>query len=145
MPVLVLIGRILFSWIFVAAIMAHFKPEMIQSAATKGIPAAALLVPAAGILAFLGGLSISLGYYARIGGLCIVLFLIPVTLTMHAFWKESDPMHMHMQLTNFKKNIGLLGGALLIIWFGAGPLSIDAWRASREKNKTTTEYDVQKK
>jgi putative oxidoreductase len=30
-----------------------------------------------------------------------------------------------MQAANFMKNMGLLGGALLICYFGSGPLSLD--------------------
>lgn len=132
MSFLVPIGRILFSWIFLKSIVTHFNPAAIAMAETKGLPFAAFLVPASGVLAFIGGLSISLGYYTRMGAWMIVLFLLPVTFTMHAFWKETDPSHVQMQLTNFTKNIAMLGGALLITWFGAGPFSIDEWLASKK-------------
>jgi len=33
---------------------------------------------------------------------------------------------MQMQLAMFMKNLSMLGGALLITQFGAGPLSLDA-------------------
>jgi putative oxidoreductase len=44
---------------------------------------------------------------------------------MHAFWKETDPMQMQMQMSMFMKNMSMLGGALIIAYFGAGPLSLD--------------------
>jgi putative oxidoreductase len=34
-----------------------------------------------------------------------------------------------MQMVMFMKNISILGGALLISQFGAGPFSLDAWRS----------------
>jgi len=37
----------------------------------------------------------------------------------------TDPMMAQMQQAHFLKNVGLLGGALLIAYFGAGPLSLD--------------------
>jgi putative oxidoreductase len=48
-----------------------------------------------------------------------------VTLAMHAFWNVPDPMTRMMQQAMFMKNLGLLGGALLITYFGAGPVSLD--------------------
>jgi putative oxidoreductase len=87
-----------------------------------------LLVPLAGILAFVGGLSILLGYHARIGAWILVLFLVPVSLMMHNFWAVTDPMMAQMQRAMFLKNLSMLGGALLIAHFGAGPLSLDARR-----------------
>jgi putative oxidoreductase len=44
---------------------------------------------------------------------------------MHKFWTITDPMMKQMQMAMFMKNISMLGGALLITWFGSGPLSID--------------------
>ena len=55
---------------------------------------------------------------------------LPVTLSMHAFWAVKDPMAAGMQYAMFMKNVGLLGGALLIAHFGAGPFSLDARRTA---------------
>jgi len=71
-------------------------------------------------LAIVGGLSI-LGYRAKLSGRLIVLLLIPVTLMMHKFWL--------VQMILFRKNVSMLGGALLITQFGAGPFSLDPWRS----------------
>jgi putative oxidoreductase len=38
-------------------------------------------------------------------------------------------MMFQMQMVMFMKNLAILGGALLISQFGAGPLSLDARRA----------------
>ena len=74
-----------------------------------------------------GGLSILLGYRARLGAWLIILFLVGVT-PLHNFWAVHDPMMAQIQMINFMKNISMLGGALLISQFGAGPLSLDARR-----------------
>jgi putative oxidoreductase len=76
-----------------------------------------------------GGLSILLGYRAKIGACLIALFLVPVTLMMHKFWAVHDPMMAQMHLVMFVKNVSMLGGAFLISHFGAGPLSLDARRS----------------
>jgi len=125
-----LAGRFLFSAIFIMSGFFHFSPQDIAYAANAGVPAPAFLVPASGILALLGGLSILLGYRAKIGGWLVVLFLVPVTLMMHNFWAQKDPMMAQMQMAMFMKNVTMIGGALLISQFGAGPLSLDARRNS---------------
>jgi putative oxidoreductase len=122
----VLAGRILFSAIFILSGFMHFSAQDIAYAASAGVPMPTLVVPASGILALLGGLSILLGYRAKIGAWLVVLFLVPVTLMMHNFWAVKDPMMAQMQMAMFMKNVTMIGGALLISQFGAGPLSLDA-------------------
>jgi len=55
-----------------------------------------------------------------------VVFLVPVTLMMHNFWSVSDPMTLQIEKAMFLKNVAMLGGALVISYFGADPLSLDA-------------------
>jgi putative oxidoreductase len=125
-----LTGRILFSAMFIMAGFLHFSRPEIAYAAQAGVPLAGLLVPASGILALAGGLSILLGYRAKAGAWLLVFFLVPVTLMMHNFWAVNNPMMAQMQMAMFLKNVTMLGGALLISQFGAGPLSLDARRSS---------------
>ena len=128
MRYIALTGRLLYSAIFIVAPLGHFSQQTIGYAAQQGVPAAGLLVPLSGVIALAGGLSIVLGYRARIGAWLVVLFLVPVTLMMHNFWAVTDPMMAQMQQAMFMKNLSMLGGALLIAHFGAGPLSLDARR-----------------
>ena len=125
MKFIVLLGRILFSAIFVIASFNHFTQPTIAYAASQGVPYADYMVPLAGILALVGGLSILLGFKARFGAWLIVIFLVPVTFMMHDFWAVSDPMMAALQQIMFFKNISMLGGALVLTYFGAGPLSLD--------------------
>ena len=125
-----LAGRILFSAIFIMSGFLHFSSQEIAYAAQAGVPTPGLLVPASGILALAGGVSILLGYRAKIGAWLLVLFLVPVTLMMHNFWAVKNPMMAQIQMAMFLKNVTMLGGALLISQFGAGPLSLDARRNS---------------
>lgn len=125
MKYLVLIGRILFSAIFIISGFKHFSEQMIQYAASQGVPFSLFLVPLSGIMAILGGLSILLGYKARYGACLLIAFLIPVTLMMHKFWGLTDANAAMLQQIMFFKNVSMLGGAFLIAYFGSGPLSID--------------------
>jgi putative oxidoreductase len=125
------LGRLCFSLIFLATAMTHFSPQAIEHAASAGVPYANYLVPLSGVLAVAGGLSILFGLKARFGAWLIVLFLVPVTVAMHAFWNMTDPGAYQMHFVHFLKNVALLGGAFLIAFFGAGPVSIDAWLEQR--------------
>ncbi len=128
MVYLVPLGRFLYSAIFLMTALGHFSAGYIGYAAQAGVPAPGLLVPLSGVIAVLGGLSITLGYKAKLGGWLIVLFLVPVTLALHNFWAVTDPMMRGIQIAMFMKNVSMLGAALLITHFGAGPLSLDARR-----------------
>ena len=135
---LVPLGRFLYSLIFLMAVMGHFSAGYIGYAAQAGVPAPGLLVPLSGVIATLGGLSITLGYKARIGAWLIVLFLVPVSLKMHNFWAVTDPMMRGMQIAMFMKNVSMLGAALLIAYFGSGPLSLDARRGGQPAGSSFT-------
>jgi len=123
---LALVGRQLFSVIFIIASAGHFTPGTIQLAAEHGVPMAGLLVPVSGLIALAGGLSVLFGYRARLGGALLVVFLVPVTFTMHNFWAAADAATFRLELALFLRNIVLLGCALLVTRAGAGSLSLDA-------------------
>jgi putative oxidoreductase len=128
----VLAGRQLFSVIFIVASAGHFNPRVIEAAAAHGVPLPDLLVPLSGIIALLGGFSVLLGFQTKIGAWLLVIFLVPVTVMMHNFWSVSDPMALQIEKAMFLKNVTMLGGALLISYFGAGPLSVDALMSQRK-------------
>jgi putative oxidoreductase len=125
----VILGRFFFVLIFLMSGPLHFSKQEVAYAAVQGVPLASLLVPFSGVLAFAGGLSILLGYRAKLGAWLIVLFLVPVTVMMHNFWAVHDPMMAQVHMAFFMKNVSMLGGALLISQFGAGPFSLDARRS----------------
>ena len=125
----VVLGRFLFALIFLMAGANHFNKQTIGYAASQGVPLAAIAVPLSGALAITGGLSILLGYRAKLGAWLIVLFLVPVSLMMHKFWTVTDPMMAQIQMILFMKNVSMLGGALLISQLGGGPFSLDARRS----------------
>ena len=124
------LGRALFAAIFIASAFGHFASGTIAAAAQQGVPMANILVPFSGIIAFLGGVSVMLGFRARLGAWLLIAFLLPVTFTMHNFWAIQNAALAQLQQAMFMKNLALIGGALLIAWFGAGPISLDARRRS---------------
>lgn len=127
------LGRLWFALIFLIAAPAHFTAEGIGYAAAQGVPAPQVLVPISGLIALGGGLGVLFGYHARFAASLLVLFLVPVTLWMHDFWAVADPQMAQIQRVMFMKNLSLLGAALLLAYFGAGPYSID----NRAEHKRT--------
>jgi len=125
MKYLVLLGRILYSAIFIFSGIGHFSKGAIHHAAATGVPMSSLLVPLSGLIAFVGGITILLGYKARYGAWLIIIFLVPVTLSMHKFWAMTTPTEVLMEHAMFMKNLSMIGAALLIAYFGSGPLSFD--------------------
>jgi len=120
-----LLGRVLFSAVFIIKSLEHFSSKMIDFATDMGVPMAPIVVPIAGILALLGGLSILLGYKAKIGAWLLVIFLVPTTLYMHQFWMEDNSFRVMMHQYCFLKNLSMLGAALMITHFGSGPMSLN--------------------
>ncbi|NLR59042.1 DoxX family protein [Chitinophaga polysaccharea] len=125
MKIVPLLGRILFALIFVMSGLNHVMGAGADYAAAAGVPAARIMVPFAGLLALLGGLSILLGYKVKYGAWLVVIFLVPVSIALHNFWSVTDPMQKQMQMAMFMKNMAILGGALLLAYFGPGPYSLD--------------------
>ena len=130
MRFLYLLGRVLFALIFIVAAPRHFTAEGIHHAAELGVPFAALCVPVSGVMAFAGGLSVATGYRARWGAWLLIAFLVPVTLMMHGFWRLQDAQAVHIQQAMFAKNLAMIGAALLLTQFGAGPMSLDRKKTS---------------
>jgi len=112
-----LVGRILAGCYFLMGAFEHFthSHEMAGYAAMHGVPTPTLAVLVAGVLLLIGGLSLLLGVFPRIGVAALVLFLVPVTLIMHAFWADRDPMLRMNDIVNFTKNLGLLGSILMFL------------------------------
>ncbi|PIG94268.1 DoxX family protein [Gloeocapsopsis sp. IPPAS B-1203] len=89
--------------------------------ASAGIPAGltGILLVGSIILELLGALSVILGYKARWGAIALIVFLVPTTLLFHTNFAED------MQITQFLKNLGLIGGLLMVVYFGSGPIGVD--------------------
>ena len=128
------IGRVLFSLPFIMFGLNHLMKldAMSGYAASKGVPAASLTVIVTGIMIIAGGLSVMLGYKAKLGAWLLVVFLVPTAFIMHGFWGIEDAMMAQNEMAHFFKDLALAGGALLITQFGSGPYSLDERQTSAE-------------
>lgn len=117
MDILILIGRIVFSLLFLVTALGHFtqaKP-MTGYAQGRGVPMPGVAVYAGGVLLALGGLSVLLGVWPDLGALLLVAFLVPTAVLMHAFWRESDPQSRQLEQIQFLKDLSLAGAALALL------------------------------
>lgn len=117
MEIAFLIGRIIAGLYYTSAGLKHFQQldMMAGYARSKGVPAPKLAIAGSGLLIIIGGLDILLGYRPVIGVIAIVLFLLPVTFTIHNFWSVQDPQQKMAEMVNFTKNLGLIGSALMFL------------------------------
>ena len=131
-----LLGRLMIAAIFLASAVGN---KILQFKATaaymqqEGVPLPTLaLVGAIGLL-LLGGLSLILGAWTRIGAFFLLVFIVAATYYFHDFWKFADPTQQQLQTIQFMKNMAIGGGLLSLIAFGGGPWSVDGWIAKRRE------------
>lgn len=110
-----LAGRILVGGYYLLGAAHHFTDlgTLAAQAGALGVPLPELAVAVAGVLLAVAGLTLIFGLYPDVGIAALVLFFIPVTVVMHAFWADRDPTSRQIDLINFGKNAALLGSSLM--------------------------------
>lgn len=97
-----------------------------------------LLVRVNGVTQVVAGTMLSLGIFRRTAAAVLAGTLIPTTLAGHRFWEELDEDARNMQMTHFAKNLGLLGGLLLVA------TGTNASRSSRQKKQRTGTFSLRR-
>lgn len=94
----------------------HFKhlESITGYAQSKGVPSPRAAVFVSGVLLLLGGLGVVFGIAPEASLALLLIFLVPVTFKMHAFWKETDPNVKMMEQIQFMKNMALVGALLML-------------------------------
>jgi uncharacterized membrane protein YphA (DoxX/SURF4 family) len=108
-------GRILLAAVFINSGIFHLvgHANATAYAKSKGVPAPGFFVALTGVQIIAGGAMIVLGWHPILGALLLLIFLIPVAIIMHAFWKVPDPMQRMGEQVHFFKDLALAGAALL--------------------------------
>ena len=116
MDAVLVIGRILFAFIFVTSGIAHFAKleAMTGYAQYKKLPAAKLGVMISGLFFLLGGIYIAAGFWVDLGALLLAITLILAAVIFHNFWKETDPTAKQNEMIAFNKDIALAGASLIL-------------------------------
>jgi putative oxidoreductase len=126
MEYLALAARICLCLIFFKAGISHITgfSGLVQTINSQGLPLASVLAAGTVLFQLLGSVSLLLGYKTSIGAILLIIFLIPATLLFH------NPIANPNEINDFLKNIGLIGGLLMVIYAGSGALSVDGQKRS---------------
>jgi putative oxidoreductase len=111
-------GRVALAAMFITGgADAVFDPgPRAPKAAEIGVPLDPELAVRANGAAMLGaGVALALGVRPRLAAAVLAGTLVPTTLAGHPFWRLDDPAARGQQRTHFYKNVGLFGGALLML------------------------------
>jgi putative oxidoreductase len=95
--------------------------------ASVGLPMPAVGAAVAIAVEVLGALALILGLGTRWAALALAAFTLVASFFFHDFWAMPAEQQMMQQLM-FMKNIGVVGGLLALVAFGAGAFSLDARR-----------------
>ncbi|MCI5108730.1 MAG: DoxX family membrane protein [Candidatus Pacebacteria bacterium] len=117
MDIIFLIGRIIFGGFFLFNGINHFKhlADLTSYTASKKVPSPKMAVILTGVLLLLGGLGVLFGVYTSLSLWLLIIFLVPMSIIMHPFWKETDPQAKMIEMTSFMKNIALAGACLMLL------------------------------
>jgi putative oxidoreductase len=121
MSVVALLGRVLLALIFVLSGLnkiGNFSGTQ-QMMAQHGMPYTPLFLIAAILVEVIGGLSVLVGYRARVGATVLALFMVPTTVIFHTNFADQ------VQMVMFLKNLSITGGLLMVAAHGSGSLSLD--------------------
>jgi putative oxidoreductase len=125
-----LAGRILLATLYVVSATGKWGDitGLAATLAGKGfpIPDALALIAAAAELG--GALAVAVGFRTRAAALGLIAYSALATLAFHAFWQMPAP-EAQAQSIQFLKNLGLIGGLLLLSATGPGAYSVDAKRS----------------
>ena len=122
-------GRVMLATIFLMSALGNKIPNFsgtVEYMTANGVPAPNIMLAGAIVFLLAGGISVVLGFKARIGASLLAVFLILATYYFHDFWTYApDSQDFQMQMIQFMKNLGLMGAMLMIVANGPGPGSLD--------------------
>lgn len=71
----------------------------------------------------IGATLVVIGYYANLGAVLLLCYMIPITFIVYSFWNDPKDVQ-RIQSLMFMKNIAIIGGLLLLMVNGAGKYSV---------------------
>ena len=124
--VLLLVGRVLLGWLFLASAWGKFMNMggYVAYLASLKVPNPEFFSWIGAPVEFLIGLALILGFATRYAALLCLLFLIVATALAHRYW-EYPAAQVGAQYNNFLKNLAIFGGTLCLFVAGPGRFSID--------------------
>lgn len=110
-------GHLLLSGIFISGgTQAFLEPGgRVAKVAEAGLPEPKQAVEFNGAVMIIGGALLASGLAPKLAAIMLIGSLIPTTIVGHAYWKEENEAGHKNHRTHFLKNLGLLGGLLLVL------------------------------
>ena len=121
MEALILIGRILFSLIFIGGGIGHLADTEGSAgyAESRGAPSGAMVVRLSGVLIAAGGLGVLLGVWMDLAALGLAVYCLLTALMVHHFWTD-EPNDLPIEVAMFMKNVSMAGAGLMIFALSGG-------------------------
>ena len=122
-----LIGRLLIAALFLPAGLAKLAgfDGTVGYIESVGFPLPAVAATVALAVEILGSVALILGFQTRVTASVLAVFTMVASIFFHAFWAAA-PEQAFVQQLLFFKNIGVIGGLLVLVSSGAGAWSLDA-------------------
>ncbi|MEI7037011.1 DoxX family protein [Fulvimonas yonginensis] len=123
---LLLVARVLLVLLFVLFGWSKLTdfPGTVGYMAAEGLPLPTLAAAVVILMEFFVGLAIVLGFWTRPLALLLALYTLGTALIGHHFWTMAGGERM-ANMTNFYKNVSIIGGLLLLCVTGPGRYSLD--------------------
>jgi putative oxidoreductase len=130
-----LVGRMVFGWFFLSQVAVYGGDweGTVTLMTFRGVPGAAFLLALTLLLLVMGSLSLILGFHARYGALILFSVTIVAAVTMHDYWRITDPAARAADFELFACNAAIAGGLLMLVGLGPGPLAIDNSKSGQKK------------
>ena len=133
-PAIAIAGRVMFTLIFFLSGVAHFTDlNRFVALMPAAIPFRTFWVMISAVVELVGASLIVTNRYPRLGAWLIVVFLVPVTITVHgvAMLTAPDRQMQQIQTSFFLKGMAMTGAALLITQLGVRPTERSLGTSSR--------------
>lgn len=111
------LGHTLLASIFIiGGFDAFAQPgRRVKLVAASGIPEADQAVKLNGAAMVIAGAALALNIAPKAAATVLIGCMIPTTIVGHAFWQEPEVSGRKGQQVHFLKNVGLIGGLLLVL------------------------------
>ncbi len=127
-----LIGRLMIAALFLPAGLAKLSgfEGTVGYITSVGLPMPMVAAAVALAVEILGSVALIVGFQTRIAAAVLAVFTIVASVFFHAFWAAAPEQAFVRQLLFFK-NIGVIGGLLVLVSSGAGAWGLDAKKVAQ--------------
>jgi putative oxidoreductase len=123
---LLLVGRILLGWLFLAAGYGKFMNIAGSTGylTSLGMPAPNFWAWVSAFAEVILGVLLILGIATRYAALGVFIYVLIATAIAHRYWQYPAAQQLN-QYNHFLKNLAIMGGSLALFVTGAGGWSVD--------------------